>query len=227
MDLPSIRTRIDRLSEQIVGRLKDRSYFPHNSAIYRVGGVTIAGGDPTSFLEYSLAGLERYHASLGRYSYPEQSPLRSTPPAEIPVQRVVETIAIPQTELHVWEALLAYYEQLLPQLCSAGEDPQTYGETVYVDADLLVRLHERMIIGRYVAHTKAERYPDVLQLLHDPEALRAALVDPAREQLVLANAAMLAEKYRLPAPLVQEVFAWIMQQTLALEVRYLRQVHGA
>ncbi len=226
MDLSDIRRRIDRLSDQIVGRLKDRSYFPLNPPVYIVGGIEIAGARDQTFLTHSLAGLERYHAALGRYSYPDQHPLLDDVLPDAPVRREVATLAIPQSHLRLWDALLPYYQTLLPQICPPGDDVQSYGETVYVDADLLVRLHERIIIGRYVAHSKAERQPEILALLHRPADLRDALIDVAREAAVLAKAADLARKYELSPAAVQGLFRWVMDQTLTLEVRYLQQVNG-
>ena len=72
IDLGELRVRLDQMTERIVSRLKDRSRFPLNEVVYRIGGVAIAGRDGVSFLQFALEGLEAYHASLVRYAYPDQ-----------------------------------------------------------------------------------------------------------------------------------------------------------
>lgn len=224
MDLAELRAKLDRLNEQIVGRFKDRSWFVLNEAVYTPGAIPIEGRPGISLMEWSLEGLERYHASLGRFDVPDQYPLMPEVIAPSPVRRKLDLPRLPAIASPPRDQLIHFYISILPRLCRPGDDPHYYGETAYADADLLARINERIYLGAFVAHSKLERDPSVLQLAGQPDALRAALRDPQRESGVVAHARDAAQRYALSADLMAEVFRWMIEQTLDLEVRFLQQV---
>src|SRR3989442_15458102 len=127
MQLTDLRVRLDQMTERIVSRLKDRSRFPLNQRAYEPDGLPIAGRKGISFLEFALEGLEAYHASLGRYSYPGEYPLVSRHLPDSGVTRTVAMPALPSLPITIKDDLLAFYLGLLPALCSAGDDPDSYG----------------------------------------------------------------------------------------------------
>ncbi len=222
--LGELRVRLDQMTNRIVSRLKDRSRFPLNEAVYRPDGVPIHGRSGVSLLQFALEGLEAYHASLGRYDYPDETPLALPVPPTTTVTRTIGRPYIPRLQISLRDDLLSFYDRLLPQLCPPGDDPDTYGETAYVDSDLLELLHERINVGRYVAQAKLDRDPGVLDLVRDPERLRAALRDPAREETLINAARSIAVRYELDPDLTADVFRWIVDRTLTVEVAYLQQV---
>jgi len=224
MELAELRAKLNRLSEQIVGRLKDRAWFALNPAVYTPGAIPIAGRPDLSFMEWALEGLERYHASLGRFDVPDQHPLLPEVVGPSPVQRRLTLPRLPAIAPPPRDQLIRYYISILPRLCRPGDDPHYYGETAYADADLLARINERIYLGAFVAHSKLARRPEIAGLAAQPDALRAALRDPQREADVIAQARAAAERYGLDAGLIAEVFAWIIAQTLDLEVRFIQQV---
>lgn len=226
LQLNDLRIRLDQMTERIVSRLKDRSRFPLNGPVYRTDGVPIAGRTGISFLEYSLEGLERYHASLGRFNYPDQFPVFSSHLPETPVTRtVLGTPSLPRLQISIKEALLGYYQrELLPRLCAPGNKPDMYGETVYVDADLLQILHERINVGRYVAQAKVDSAPEILSFVDDYARVERELKVPEREEALIRSVRAVAERYALDANLAEDVFRWIIDQTLRLEVVYLQQL---
>ena len=222
IDLGELRVRLDQMTERIASRLKDRSRFPLNEAVYRVGAIPIAGRSGISFLQFSLEGLEAYHASLGRYAYPDQYPVlgRDLPPS--PVARVVTQPGVSRRTISIGDDLIAFYLEMLPRLCKAGDDPNTYGETVYVDADLLQLINERINVGRYVAEAKVASDPSLSAIRHDASLLEERLKDARREVALLAAVGGIAERYELDPPVVQAVFRWIVDETLRVEVAYLQ-----
>jgi chorismate mutase len=224
MELAELRAKLNRLSEQIVGRLKDRAWFALNPAVYTPGAIPITGRPDLSFMEWALEGLERYHASLGRFDVPDQHPLLPEVVGPSPVQRRFTLPRLPAIAPPPRDQLIRYYISILPRLCRPGDDPHYYGETAYADADLLARINERIYLGAFVAHSKLARRPEIAALAAQPDALRAALRDPQREADVIAQARAAAERYGLDAGLIDEVFAWIIAQTLDLEVRFVQQV---
>ena len=222
--LPDLRVRLDQMTERIVSRLKDRSRYPLNTPVYQPGAVPIEGRSGISFLEFALEGLEAYHASLGRYSYPDQFPVFST---ELPASKVARTVhkpALPSLRIAIKDDLLAFYLKLLPDLCPSGEDPDTYGETVYADSDLLEVLNERINVGRYVAQAKLDGDPSLRPLAG--EALAARLRDAAREEALMESVRQAARRYQLEPILAERVFRWIIDETLVVEVAYVEGLAG-
>jgi chorismate mutase len=227
VNLSDIRAKLDRLDEQIVGRFKDRSRFMVNEAVYRRGAIPIAGHPDASLLDWALTGLERYHATLGRFAVPDQRPLQLTEVPESPVQRKIDLPRLPATAAIAAlprVELVEFYISLLPRFCAPGDDPNNYGETAYADADLLVRINERVYLGGYVAKFKLEREPGVLELVDRPGELRTTLRDIRRENAVIAGACETASRYKIDPNVVADVFRWMIERTLELEVRFLQQV---
>jgi monofunctional chorismate mutase len=222
IDLRELRVRLDQMTERIVSRLKDRSRFPLNEAVYRADAIPIRGRSGISFLQFSMEGLEAYHASLGRYDYPDQYPVVHREPPRSPVTRVVTQPGVSRQPIQIGEGLIAFYLQVLPRLCPAGDDPNTYGETVYVDADLLTLVNERINVGRYVAEAKAAADPSLHDLRDNPDGIRERLTDLAREEALLRSVEATAARYELDPGVVRTVFRWIIDETLRVEVEYLQ-----
>jgi chorismate mutase len=123
----------------------------------------------------------------------------------------------------VRDTLVPFYrDMVLPQLCERADDPDTYGETVYVDADLLELLHERINIGRYVARAKLESTPDIRIPTLPPEELTELLRDLAQEERILAGVRASAERYGVSADVADQLFRWVIEQTISVEVAWLR-----
>lgn len=74
IELGELRVKLDQMTERIVSRFKDRSRFPLNEVVYKPDGVSVVGRSGISLLQFAVEGLETYHASLGRYDYPDQYP---------------------------------------------------------------------------------------------------------------------------------------------------------
>ena len=226
IDLGELRVRLDQMTERIVSRLKDRSRFPLNEAVYRVDAIPIAGRNGISFLQFSLEGLEAYHASVGRYAYPDQYSVlgRDLPPS--PVTRVVTRPDVSRRAISIGDDLVSFYLATLPRLCRGGDDPNTYGETVYADADLLQLINERINVGRYVAEAKVTSDPTIYALRHDAPLVEARLKDAGREAALLAVVEEIARKYELDPDVARTMFRWIVDETLRVEVAYLQGIEA-
>lgn len=224
MNLQYLRAKLDRLNEQIVSRIKDRSRFVINEAVYRTGAIPIRNQTNVSLMEWALAGMERYHATLGRYELPDQLPLRNDVITESPVQRRVDMPLLPVITPPPRDELFRFYTSILPEFCKPGDDPQNYGETAYADADVLVRINERIYLGAFVARSKVERVPEIIKLSDDPSAIREKFRDREREAIVLERAAQAAWRYMISPDVIEKVFKWMIEQTIELEVRYVQKM---
>lgn len=224
MNLQYLRAKLDRLNEQIVSRIKDRSRFVINEAVYRPGAIPIRNQTNKSLMEWALEGMERYHTTLGRYELPDQLPLRNEVVTASPVQRRVDMPLLPVITPPPRDELFRFYTALLPEFCKPGDDPQNYGETAYADADVLVRINERIYLGAFVARSKVERVPDIIKLANDPTAIREKFRDRDREAIVLERAQQAAWRYMINPDVMDKVFRWMIEQTIDLEVRYVQKM---
>jgi chorismate mutase len=221
LNLQDLRTKINQMTERIVSRLKDRSRYVFNDTVYRRDAISIEGRTGVSFFEFALEQFEQYHASLGRYQFPDQHRLTRIS-LQSPVQRWFPPSPVKPVEIELKDAVIAFYTRLLRDLCRAGDDPTTYGETVYCDADLIVLLHERINLGRLVAESKVQADPSFRTVVENREVLRARLRQPQREQEVLDHARTIALTYDLNPDVVERCFRWLIRKTLDVEIDYLQ-----
>ncbi len=229
LELPELRIQLDQMTERIVSRFKDRSRFPLNEVVYRVDGVQITGHSGISLLQFAIEGMENYHASLGRYEYPEQVPMLGSNLPGSSIRRVVEPDSRQPKHLNFTEDMLVFYQGLLvkhlkPEDDKPVDDPKTYGETVYEDADLLQLMHARVNIGRKVAERKTTDDPDIFKVADDRVAVLAKLRDERREAVLLEKASGLAMDYNLNPNIVDEAFRWMIERTIDVEIDWIQQV---
>jgi monofunctional chorismate mutase len=225
--LPYFRQELTKLTDRILIRLHDRSAFALNRAVYEVDGVQITERPGMSLLEYALEGMESYHAGLGRFVFPDQYAMFRYSIPSTQVVRSPKGPFLPRVEINLKDRLMDFYRaEVLPRICATEEDEaDSYGETVYVDADLLELLHERIGKGRMVAAIKVVANPDIWDVAHDRITLSDALKDPAREEIVINDAIEAGNvRYQLDPDTVNHLFRWIIDQTLDLEVEYLQRL---
>lgn len=220
--LGDLRVKLDQMAERIIERLKDRSRFPQNLSVYRRGGVKLKGAANRSFLEFALEGLETYHASLGRFEYPDQAPLVIRRASSKAIRKTPEKV-ISDVSVSVKDDVLKFYTGLVKKVSRKGEDPTTFGETAYCDADLLELLNERIGLGKFVAESKLRGDPRVARLAGDRAALMRELRNLSREKEVVAQAKRIAKCYGVSQSAVGALFKWIIDETLKVEAEYLRR----
>ncbi len=222
-NLEDLRIRLDQMSERIVSRLKDRSRMPLNQPVYIPDAVPIEGRSGISFLQFAIEGLEVYHASLGRYEYRDQHPILSVALPKSPIARIGTTTELSGEEIKISEDMLAFYQTIPRELCQKGDEPKTYGETVYIDADLIELMHERInTIGRYVAQSKFDSNSDILKTTGNDEQVKEVLRNVKREDAVVEKAKEMAVKYNLDTKVTERVFRWLIKETIDIEVTYLK-----
>lgn len=222
--LDLLRSRLTRLTSRIIFKLEDRSGFPLNPPVYQPGAIPLSDGFNLSFLECAVKGLEEYHELLGRWESPDQHPLIiCAKPTTIARPAVVGLPTLPNVDINVKDKLLPFYiGSVLLQLCNQKDDPDTYGETVYLDADVLELLNERINLGRYVAASKVEKDPKIWDIVSNTKALINVLRDSEREKVVIEGALEIASRHGLDASLTASLFRWVIDTTMDVEVAYLQ-----
>lgn len=224
--LDLLRSRLTRLTSRIIFKLEDRSSFPLNPPVYQPGAVPLSESFNLSFLESAVKGLEEYHSALGRWEFHDQRPLIiSAKPAAIARRTVGGLPALPSVDIPLKDKLLPFYiDTVLPQLCDLKDDPDTYGETVYLDADVLELLNERINLGRYVAASKAEGNPNIWNIVSNTDELIEVLRDRKREDVVIKEALEIAGRHGLGPSLTESIFRWIIERTMDVEISYLQGI---
>lgn len=221
-ELGELRIKLDQMTERISSRFKDRSRFPLNETVYQPGGVSIAGRPGISLLQFAIEGLESYHASLGRYDYTDQHPVLGL---NLPISRVERTVKqtpLPQININISNSLISFYKDLMLKYCKPGDNPESYGETAYIDADLIQLIHERVNIGRFVADAKGRNDPTIYQLTSDDELL-TKLKDRTREEALIERVRGSAETYQFDPNMAEEAFRWMIDRTIDIEIAYIHQ----
>lgn len=219
-NLKEVRIKLDQMTEKIISRLKDRSRYKINSKVYKRDAIPIKNRKNISFFEFSLEGLEKYHASLGRYKFPDQFPITKCRLLS-KTKRNTPNSFIENIQIDIRNEVIKYYISSLKDFCRKGEDAYTYGETVYCDADIVELLHERINLGRYVAQLKLKTNPILLKK-ENREKLEHLLRDKKREKKIINKVVKLAKRYNFPSSVAKNYFRWIIDETTKVEVEYLK-----
>lgn len=217
----SIRPGLDILANEIIIALKKRSRLPHNEAIYRPG--LVRGQPHTTLLDYELGRVEQVHAELGRFTYASQEAFTSVAGVQPIIERATPVSPIRRMASGAGPRVMAYYRDWLGRGCRAGSDADSYGETVSADVAALMCILQRVNLGKYVAEVKYSQAP---QRFRATAGAREAIVDLIvvrdREAEVEALARRLAGHYDFDPEQAHQLFRWMIDLTVDIEVAYVR-----
>jgi chorismate mutase len=230
--IESVRKRLDMMTKDIVIGLEQRSRFLQNSSIYYPDAIPIKDRAGISLLEFSIEGLEKYHASLGRYAYEDQNPVvLDAKNSEIVlvdfIEKYEKSLKSPPVknvslDIKVSQDILSFYANFIRLLCIPGEDKTCFGETAYCDANIVETVNERVNLGKYVANAKLEKNPQLLGMTE--KDLIEKLRSPEREAEMLENVRILSAKYGTNKNLADMFFKWIIDETLKVEADYVGKI---
>jgi len=220
--LDDLRIKLDQLAEKIISKLKDRSRYKLNPDVYTPGKARILKKN-VSLFEYALKAKEKYYAKLGRYDFPDQEPITKNLPCSN-IKRKLNNYMIPEVKLNLYGKIIGFYINSLKEFCKKGNDLWTQGETADCDAEIIETLHERINLGKFVAESKLKKNPSLINL--KGEKLEKALRNEKREKEVILNARKMAKKYDFNEKVAEKYFKWIIQETLNVEIAYMRSKNG-
>ena len=217
----SIRPGLDILANEIVIALKKRTRFPRNEPIY-VPGLVVDQPE-IALLAYELQRVEQLHAELGRYAFASQEAFTDVSAVEPIIKRSVPGSPIQTMPSGMGSEVEAFYTGWIREHCATGKDESTYGETVTADVNAMLAILERINLGKFVAESKMSQAPEQFAATAgDREAILALIVKKDREGEVIKLAERLADNYDLPAAAVVQVFEWMVQATIEIEIAYVR-----
>jgi len=236
LDLQNIRAVLTRLEETIIFALVERAQFKINARVYQPGALQIPHFSG-SFLDYLLRGTEQLHATVRRYTSPDEHPFFDDLPPSLLPPLTYDAPIVP-TRININRDIKAAYErEIIALFCAPGDDEQ-YGSTAVCDVACLQALSKRIHYGKFVAESKfrqAEEHYRALIARGDRDALLAAITDDAVEARLLARvgrkAAAYAQElgdahapvvYKLDPSLVVRLYKeWIIPLTKRVELEYL------
>ncbi|GMI58465.1 hypothetical protein ScalyP_jg3674 [Parmales sp. scaly parma] len=196
MSLESIRSTLIRQEETIIFAIIERAQFLTNSKIYNPH--TDLTNNDESFLFYLLKGTENLHASVRRYTSPEEhaffptTSLTTLPPLIYPelLSGVEEADNVNCNDILLRE----YIKRVVGGGITDQGDDEQYGSSVLADVAILQALSRRIHYGKFVAESKfrsdENTYRDlvssnnadgVMELLTNTEVERKVL-ERAREK---------------------------------------------
>ncbi len=217
----TIRPGLDILANEIVIALKKRTRFKVNPSVYQPG--LVRPDSSVSLLDYELRKIEQCHAELGRYHFATQEAYSNIGNIETIIERKPPESPVQRMNTGVGPRLIEFYIAWVNKACPDGDDNKAYGETVTADVAALLTMMERVNLGKTVAESKLTEMPDEFRATGgNREEMLKLIVRKDRESRVIELAEALATHYDLAPQHAVEVFKFMIDVTVDIEVDYLR-----
>lgn len=202
--LDSVRGELIRLEETIIFALIERSQFAVNSEIYAAGETSLLKqtanetNHSESFLDFFLEKTEQLHASLGRYTSPDEHPFLIDGLTVPLIQAQNYPASLRPNNININDRIKSIYEQkILPRICRQGSDGQ-YGSSATMDINVLQAISKRIHFGKFVAEAKFLRETKKFTTLietKDATGLMNALTHQKVEDQVVERVTIKASTY--------------------------------
>jgi len=200
LDIDDIRRVLIRMEETIIFSLIERAQFGRNAAIYQPGRFGDAIGDDESLVGYVLHETEKVHATMRRYTAPEEEPFTDGLPAPIlpPRGPMVQAPLHPNTINVTGRIRRTYEDDIVPGLCAGDDDDGHYGSSSVADVACLQAIAQRVHYAKFVAESKYDRDREPFNAAirnGDRDALMRLITVPEVETAVLQRVRLKAETY--------------------------------
>ena len=217
----TIRPGLDILANEIVIGLKKRQRYVSNPKIYQAG--LVVPHPEQSLLIYELSRIEQCHAELGRYAFAAQDAYTDVSQVDSILDRKAPESPVRDMASGVGQRIIEFYKGWIEDYCDNSDSPETYGQTVTADVDVLLAIMERVNLGKQVAESKfVELTDDFIATGGDREGMLKLIVRKDREQKVIELSRNLANHYELTEAAAVDVFEFMIDVTVDIEVDYLR-----
>ena len=239
LKLENIRNVLIRQEETIIFALVERAQFKQNKIIYKSTGIPIPNFEG-SFVDYILRGTEALHATIRRYTSPDEHPFfKDLPSPILPVDAY--DFPIKKTDVNINDQIKnIYINNIIPKMCVEGDDGQ-YGSSALCDVTALQALSKRIHYGKFVAESKfisdKETYISLIKA-KDEAGIMEKITNKAVEEKLLKRVALKAaaygkeiditasnletEKQKICPKLVADIYEkWLIPLTKKVEVEYM------
>ncbi len=236
LKLENIRSVLIRQEETIIFSLVERAQFCQNHIIYKENEFSIPGFNG-SFVEYLLYGTEALHATIRRYTSPDELPFsKELPDSILPVTDFDEPIK--KNQININSKIKNIYElKIIPAICEPADDEQ-YGSSAVCDVACLQALSKRIHYGKFVAESKflsdSKTFSKFIKEKASDELMKLITNQEVEDKLLLRvekKAATYGQEientkgeYKIQPAFVAELYKkWIIPLTKEVEINYLLQ----
>jgi len=239
LKLENIRNVLIRQEETIIFALVERAQFKQNKIIYTPDGIPIPDFDG-SFVDYLLHGTEVLHATVRRYTSPEEhSFFKGLPDPILPAEAY--DYPIKKTDVNINSRIKdIYLNKIIPAMCAEGDDGQ-YGSSALCDVAALQAVSKRIHYGKFVAESKfltdKEAFVSLINA-KDKKAIRDKITNKNVEKKLIKRVGLKAatygkeiditaseqenQKLKISPQLVADIYEqWLIPLTKDVEVEYL------
>ncbi len=236
LNLDSLREQLIRQEETIIFAMIERAQFKQNQAVYQNGSIQITDHSG-SFLDYLLQKTEAIHATVRRYTSPDEHPFFENLP-----DPVLPSIEYPQlikpNNININHLISdIYINEIIPIICSEGDDGN-YGSSATGDVSCLQAISKRIHYGKFIAECKFQEKPDLYQRLiqeRNDDGIMDALTNKNVE-LNLLNRVKIktatygrdtgmnneSMSYKIKPETIATIYeTWLIPLTKEVEIRYL------
>lgn len=201
LDLDQIRSSLIRQEETIIFALIERAQFCQNAATSELNHpafTKVLNDSVRTFLDHMLLEHERLHASVRRYTAPEEHAFF---PSKLPapsLDTLPTSVVLHPNAINVNDQIKAIYlTRIVPSVCPPGDDTQ-YGSATLCDITVLQALSKRIHYGKFVAESKFRSQPEEYTRLiqaRDADGIMELLTNAAVEAKLLRRVHAKASAY--------------------------------
>lgn len=162
VDIEELRSKLDKINEEILSCLKHRARYNLNKGIY-----TELFADGKTWFLYRLKKVQDIDSEYGRYLYNDQIPFVYSK-QELVQSRInapANNMGMKPIQIDLSNEIISAYQKVLSGICRAGENKSTYGETTKLDVENILAINERIAwLGEQVAGYKMQENHALLKL---------------------------------------------------------------
>jgi chorismate mutase len=222
MNLENIRRKLERLEDNIILNLFERTEFKTNDIAYIPGGLKIRGSG-LSYFDFLFYGLEWQYSRGGRYNNLEEKPFfTNLPPSQ--VKRKKRVTPVIKKDINFNPKIRKMYFDALQKICEKGDDDE-YGSGIEHDIRCLQDISKRVHLGVFVAESKFKSNPKEYSALirnRDREGIIKKLRDEQVEEKIINRVRQKGERYNMNSKFITEFYKdKIIPMTIKVEVEYL------
>uniref|UniRef100_A0A7S0V2C0 Chorismate mutase n=1 Tax=Polytomella parva TaxID=51329 RepID=A0A7S0V2C0_9CHLO len=213
LSLANIRSSLIRQEDTIIFNFIERAQFARNKPVYTPNVIPLpqqsidetGGSSPLpkaeTLLDYLLLGTERLHASVRRYTSPDEHAFfpNALPAPSLPLMSYPSSCLAPfAANINLNHKILrSYIDDVIPDI-TVDDDDCNYGSAATLDVQCLQALSKRIHYGKFVAEAKFKAHrAEYTRLIKakDSEAIMTLLTDEVQEKRVLRRVAQKAASY--------------------------------
>ena len=236
MQISEIRELLRECENSIIFAIFERARWKRNHKAYEIDTPT-----GQSIFTQMLAGTEALHATLGRYSCPEEQPFTKITEKDLPTKSYQINGYLVKNHSSINHNLVIldnYFNIVLPKITEEGID-ENLGSAVTADINLLQALSRRIHLGKLVAQSKYNSDPEWYSQSHTDTDILIKLTNQSVEDDIVARLSKKLKNFtkdtsndllniRFNTDTIAEIYQdFIMPTTKQVQISYFRLLQSS